>query len=101
MAKLDKMRSDADKERQAVEDRLSQKCLHLKGELEIANETIDDFKAQIAVGQGLHEDLQFNLDTSRKTHTELKQLVSEMLVSGQKTISEIEGVLVTSPTPTT
>ncbi len=101
MAKLDKTKSDAEKERQVVEDRLLQKCRHLKDEFDISTETIDDLKAQLAAGRGLQDDLQFNLDTSRKTHTELKEVVSELLESGQKTVSEIEEALLTAPTPTT
>ena len=101
VTKLNKTRSDADRERQAVEDKLSQKCRHLKNELEIATETTDNLKAQLAVGHGLRDDLQFSLDTSRKTHTELKQMISELLGSAQSTVTEIEEALLTSPTPTT
>ncbi len=97
MTKLEKAKLEAQRERQVTEDRLSQKYRNMKSELENANETIDDLKAQLAVKMGLNDDLQFNLDASRRTNGELKQLVAELLESGQRTVSEIEEAFLTSP----
>lgn len=97
MTKLDKTRSDAERRRQSIEDTMSQRSRHLESELQTAIENIDDLNSQLAVERGIHEDLQFNLDTLRKSHGELKELVSELLESGQHTVSEIEEALITSP----
>ncbi len=96
MDKLDSVRTGAAKERQNIEDTLSQKCRHLKSELERANETTDNLSAQLSVERGLQEDLKFNLDVSRKSQEELRQAVTELLESGQRTVSEIGEALFTS-----
>lgn len=96
MDKLDSVRTGAAKERQSIEDTLSQKCRHLKSELGTANETIDNIDTQLTIERGLQEDLKFNLDISRKSQAELKQTITELLESGRRTVTEICDALFTS-----
>ncbi len=96
MDKLDSVRTGAAKERQSIEDTLSQKCRHLKSELGTANETVDNLDTQLTIERGLQEDLKFNLDISRKSQADLKQVMTELLESGRHTVTEICDALFTS-----
>lgn len=92
-AKLSQLKSDAGRDRQTVQDTLSQKYEQVRSEFQTATEELDELRAQLAMERRLREDLGFHLDMSRRTRAELKQLTAELLESGQRTISEIEEAL--------